>query len=239
MYARIVALIPALSLALAVQGTESVVFDAGGATIPDNDPTGYQDTRVLAGLPGPISDLNVTLTLSGGFNGDLYVCLSHGPALCVLLNRVGRSSTNALGYADTGFGADSEQSRFTLNDQALNDVHFYQASLYSLNSAGELTGTWQPDGRVLDPASAAGSFDAAPRSNMLAGFNGLDPNGGWTLFLADQNWGDMSLLTEWGLTITTVPEPSALTLASLGAVVLMRLGWFKARLTRFPELRSL
>lgn len=45
---------------------------------------------------------------------------------------------------------------------------------------------------------------------MLSSFNGLDPNGSWTLFIADLGTGDQGTLTSWGMTITgeAVPEPS-------------------------------
>jgi subtilisin-like proprotein convertase family protein len=62
--------------------------------------------------------------------------------------------------------------------------------------------------------------DARPA--MLADFIGLDPNGNWTLFVADQNPGDTSTLQSWTLTITAVPEPSAALLSFLGAVLLLR-----------------
>src|SRR5580765_6266109 len=58
-----------------------------GVAIPDNSATGYQDSRVVSGLPSVITDVNVSLELSDGFNGDLYAWLSHNGALTILLNR--------------------------------------------------------------------------------------------------------------------------------------------------------
>ncbi|MGD0349536.1 MAG: PEP-CTERM sorting domain-containing protein [Verrucomicrobiota bacterium] len=211
----------ALGLCLDAQANYTFYFNAGNAGIPDNDPNGYQDSRNLAGVPGVISDVNVTFSISGGFNGDLYAWLSHGSGLCVLLNRVGVSSTSSVGYANAGFGLDAQQNQFTLDDQAAQDVHFYQTGSFALNGSGQLTGVWQPDGRVIDPASPPASFEAAPRSNMLGVFNGLDPNGQWTLFVADMSSGDISTLTGWSLQIEVVPEPSTFALASLGAAALM------------------
>jgi hypothetical protein len=136
--------------------------------------------------------------------------------LAILLKRVGVSSSNGVGYANAGFGADAQQVNFTLDDQAAQDVHFYQAGSFALNANGQLTGTWQPDGRVLAPSSSSGAFDLALRSSKLNSFNGLDPNGQWTLFVADVSPGNAGSIVGWGLDIATVPEPSATVLGLLG-----------------------
>jgi subtilisin-like proprotein convertase family protein len=219
MDAKLVAFLLAFGLGANAQADYSFFFNTGNAAIPDNDPSGYLDSRTVTGMSGVISDVNVTLNISGGFNGDLYAWLSHGSGLCILLNRVGLSSANGVGYGDAGFGTSATQAQFTLDDQSAQDVHFYGADSFTLNGNGQLTGTWQPDGRVLDPGSAAGLFDAAPRSDMLGVFDGLDPNGGWTLFVADQSSGDISTITEWGLEIQVVPEPSTGLLMGLGAAL--------------------
>src|SRR5262245_12759647 len=78
-----------------------------GATIPDGNLNGVQNSQVITGLSGPITDLNVTLQISGGFNGDFYAFLTHDNATVILLNRVGRNSTHQVGYPDAGFGPDT------------------------------------------------------------------------------------------------------------------------------------
>ncbi len=65
-------------------------------------------------------------------------------------------------------------------------------------------GTWQPDGREVDPGLVV---DTDPRSAFLSTFTGLNANGTWTLFLADLESGGTSALDSWGLEITGVPEP--------------------------------
>src|ERR1035437_2593700 len=80
--------------------------------IPDANPTGISSTlNVSGGLP-TISDVNVTINVSGGFNGDLYAYLSHNGILVPLLNRVGSGSGDPFGYSTAGF------SNITLDDQA-------------------------------------------------------------------------------------------------------------------------
>lgn len=192
-----------------------------GATIPDGNLNGLQNSQFVSGLSGPVIDLNVTLEISGGFNGDFYAFLTHNNSTVILLNRVGRNSSHSVGYPDAGFGPDLAANAFTLDDQAANDVHLYRSSPYTLNGNGQLTGSWQPDGRALDPLSPASSFDSAPRSTALGIFNGSDPNGLWTIYLADVSSGGEGSLISWGLQITTVPEPAVATLAGFGLLVFL------------------
>src|SRR5262249_4746974 len=104
-----------------------------GAIIPDGNLNGFQNSQIISGLSGPITDLNVTLQISGGFNGDFYAFLTHDNATAILLNRVGRNSTHQVGNPDAGFGPDAFSNAFTLDDQAATDVHFYRNAAYSLN----------------------------------------------------------------------------------------------------------
>jgi subtilisin-like proprotein convertase family protein len=201
-----------------------------GAVIPDNDPNGYQSSQSLTLLPLPIAKVTVTLNVSGGVNGDLYAFLSHNNTMAVLLNRVGRTGASALGYPDAGFGPDGAQNSFTFDDQAGYDVHYYRTVSYLLNGSGQLTGIWQPDGRVLDPESPGSQFETAARSNMLALFNGMDGNGLWTLYVADLSPLGESTLVSWGLNITMVPEPAPATL--LGCALAGGLFWRLGRRVR-------
>jgi subtilisin-like proprotein convertase family protein len=178
------------------------------ATIPDGDLNGYQNSQTVGGLQQYLTDVNVVLNISGGFNGDFYAYLTHNSHTAILLNRVGRSSTSSVGYPDGGFGPDSGANAFTLDDQAGNDIHAYRSFGYALNGSGQLTGLWQPDGRAIDPLSSGTAFSSASRTTGLSVFNGVDPNGLWTLYVADVSPGGEGALAGWGLQITAVPEPS-------------------------------
>lgn len=199
-------------------------------TIPDDDPNGIQSSQNLTGIPGVVAHASVTLNIAGGFNGDLYAYLWHNNVQAVLLNRVGRTGANALGYPDAGFGPDGAQNSFTFDDQAVYDVHYYRAVPYLLNGSGQLTGIWQPDGRGLDPESGGLAFETAARSNLLDLFNGMDGNGLWTLYVADLSPLGESTLVSWGLDITMVPEPAFATL--LGWALAGGLWWRLGRRTR-------
>jgi len=190
--------------------------------IPDGDFNGLQSSMTLSGLPNSIIDVNVTLTVSGGFNGDFYAYLFHNSTSAILLNRVGRTSSSGVGYPDSGFGTNGLSALFTFDDQAGQDVHLYRTSSFTLNANGQLTGTWQPDGRAIDPLSAGSVFDSASRSSLLNKFNGADPNGTWSLFIADVSPGGEGTLVNWGLSINAVPEPGTgvLILSGLAAICL-------------------
>ena len=187
-------------------------------TIPDANPVGVFSTITVSGMNTGwgISDLTVSLNISGGFNGDLYAyLLSPNNTMVVLLNRVGVSSSDAFGYGDAGFN-------ITLAAAGYN-VHDYQNYSPSY-SGGQLINTWAPDQRIIDPQSDPADFDALPTGNNLSAYYGLDPNGVWSLFVADVSGGNESTLVSWGLTVTVVPEPTTFALLGSGMATLWVLG---------------
>ena len=204
---------------------------ANGGAVPDANVNGWSDTRTLSGIADPfIADVNVTLNISGGYNGDLYVYLTHAGGFSVLLNRVGRTSGNSFGYGDSGFNV-------TLDDQATTttDIHSYQTVSYSLNGGGQLIGDWRPDGRNVNPATA---LDTDTRTSLLTEFNGLDANGNWTLFVADLSSGASSTVVDWGLYIQAVPEPEHYALyCALGLLVVAAVHGGRERCRRDDKLR--
>ena len=203
---------------------------ANSGNIPDGSPSGSAATASASGFLPTISDISVKLNISGGYNGDLYAYLSYGGVLVPLLNRTGATGTgagDAFGYGDTGFNV-------TLSSAGAHDVHSYGDYSPSFNGSGQLTGTWQPDGRAIDPQSAPGSFDSASRVNF-GSYNGLNPNGTWTLLVADlSSEGGQRQLVSWELEITAVPEPVNVALGVFGGlflvVALVRSRWARNRL---------
>lgn len=172
--------------------------------IPDGNPTGLSSSITLSGFTAAeILDVNVYVNISGGFNGDLYGYLSFGGDTVILLNRVGKTGSDPFGYGDAGF-------LISLDDQALTDIH-----LYGGNSGAQLTGSWQPDGRDVDPQTVLATD---PRTTSLSIFNGQSPNGTWTLFFADMTGGEVSTLQSWGLQITAVPEPTTIALGAFAGL---------------------
>ena len=195
-----------VTLASRADLTNLSVTNTPNAAVPEANLAGLASTLNVSGMSGVTASLTVALNITRGFNGDLYAyLLSPQGSLVVLFNRVGISSSNSFGHGNTGFNV-------TLDSAAGNNIHTYQSGSYSLNGGGQLTGTWAPNSRTIDPLAAPSAFDTAPTGNTMANLDGASPNGDWTLFIADLSGGGQSTLVSWGLTIVTVPEPQTNTL---------------------------
>jgi hypothetical protein len=190
---------------------------ANGGVIPDDDFSGWSDSRTLSGFPaGTVSGVAVTMNLSGGWNGDLYAYLVNSSGgFCVLLNHVGTPG-QPLGYSNPGFGLDGLGNAFTLSAAGAYSVHDYQAHSPLYNGSGQLTGTWLPDASGANPGGL-GSFTTS--------------GGTWSLFIADTSGGGVTTVQSWGLQmdIVAVPEVESWVAAALagafGAFWLNRQIW--------------
>jgi len=178
-------------------------------TIPDGNPNGIFSQISVSDIPVSLVDISVNLAITGGFNGDLYAYLvldnGNSPVTqVILLNRIGKTAANPFGSRDPGLNV-------TFSDSAFGDIHL------TPDTGSTLTGTFQADGRQVDPQLV---LDTSPRTTFLSSFNGLSPDGTWTLFVADMAGGDTdtSTLVSWGIDITVVPEPGLLSLLLLGLV---------------------
>ena len=187
----------------AFSGTDTL---SGANTIDDPPIPGLARTLTISTPVNQITDLSITLDISSAigdtaWNGDLYAQLTSPlGTLSVLLNQSGVTGVNPGGYGDAGY-------TITLDDSAGSDIHFYQDVSYSLNGGGQLTGTWQSDGRT-DPTSST-------RDKQISQFFGENPNGTWTLFVSDLANGNRAQLNSWSINGigTTVPEPQFAVLA--------------------------
>ena len=205
--------------ALAAGSTASAAVFQNSETLSSNnqidDPpaSGLARTLTISTPVTVIRDLDISLDIGNAtgetaWNGDLYVQLvSPAGTTVVLINRPGLSlSDTTSGYGDSGFN-------LTIRDDVTGDVHTYRSGLYTLNGAGQLTGNWQSDGRT--------SATEATRSAKLDTLVGENPNGTWTLLVADLANGNVAKLNSWGILgsdIAPVPEPRS-TLV-LGVVLL-------------------
>ena len=180
--------------------------------IPDNNGTGLVSVIPFVSSDTAVTAIEVLIETTGGWNGDLYAYLEHNGIISVLLNRPGNTAANPVGAASGGMSV-----RFT--DSALADIHTAISDTVGVPAVG----TYQPDARIEDPDTVT---DASSRSKFLAGFHGTDPNGPWTLFIADVSGGDVAELKSWSLAITTVPEPSTALLVLSSAASLL---WIRCR----------
>jgi hypothetical protein len=180
-------LIPAISsAALSVQ--TSVI----PMTIPGNDPRGCTSVVSISHPLTVISSVEVLIDKSGGWSGDVYAYLAHGDSFSVLLNRPGRSAMKP-----DGFGATS--MLVSLGGSNLPDVHT------AIPDTGHVTGAYAVDGRNVDPPLVS---EVNARSAFWDSFDGLAPNGQWTLFIADMAAGNTMILNAWSLRVEAAPEPS-------------------------------
>jgi subtilisin-like proprotein convertase family protein len=196
--------------------TNLTVTASPGTAIADANKVGVVSHVTVSGMFGYMTDIQVALNITGGFNGDLYAYLiSPQGSMIVLLNRVGLNSANPFGYSDAGFNITLQAAGFDIHDYGSHSPTF---------SSGQLTGVWMPDRRMIDGQSPAGYFDAAGTGNNLDSLYGSDPNGDWTLFVADLSSPGQSTLVSWGLTIATVPEPQTWALLVGGGLMLLVAG---------------
>jgi subtilisin-like proprotein convertase family protein len=221
-------LVVALLTPPAIASAQVFNYDFSGinAAIPDGDSTGLVSAQSISAAPHlTITDIKVNLSISGtgqgGFNGDLYVTLQHDDGFSILLNRPGARIGTAFGYSDSGLNV-------TFDDAAIGDVHAYRQVLngdHTTALPGNLTGTWSPDARSVDPAVV---LDTSARNAFLDSFNGVAIDGTWSLFVTDLSSGGTQQLDGWGLQITAVPEPAF----TAGAVALGLLGFAIYRRSR-------
>jgi subtilisin-like proprotein convertase family protein len=194
MKTHLILLLMALATAASAQSQPLTANWSGGfvnnGVVPDNDLSGLAITETPMGWSGSVSDVSVTLNLTGGWNGDIYAYLYHDGVMSVLLNRVGAPANGGLGYGDSGFNV-------TLSDTVAYSIHTYQADTPTI-TGGVVQGTWRPDG--------AG----------LSSFNGQDASGAWSLYLVDASPGGVMTLNSFGLQMEVVPEPATLALSGLG-----------------------
>jgi subtilisin-like proprotein convertase family protein len=203
---------------LFAQGITNTFSLSPNAQVPDANPTGWQSQVPVSGIAGSISDVQITLDISGGYNGDLYAFVSSpGGQLSILLNRPGVTAGNPFGYSDSGLS-------ISMDSSAASNVHTYGLS-YSLNGNGQVTGFWQADGRNIDPQSDGATFDSTTSTAGLYVFNGLTRsgvNGNWTFFIADcAGGGGAPTINSVELQITSIPEPGGLSLLVCGAVLVL------------------
>jgi autotransporter-associated beta strand protein len=162
------------------------------ALIPDASASGVlQSINVASSALASITSMTVTLTTTGGWNGDLYAYLWHDGVITTLINRVGVTASTPDGNGTSGMS-------LTFSDAAVTDVH---------TVTGALNGTYQADGRTADPASV---LDTSARLSALSLFNSTTPTGVWRLFIADVAGGDEATLMNWGFSLTGIAAPTNL-----------------------------
>jgi subtilisin-like proprotein convertase family protein len=157
--------------------TSPIVIPATGTSGQSNP---YPSTIAVSGLPGAITNVDVTLTgASHTYPADIDVLL------------VGPFGQNVVLLADTGGSTDINNANLTFDDAAL-----------TLVPAVIVSGTYRPtNGGAFSGTAPA---PAGPYGTALSVFNGTVPNGTWKLFVFDDLGGDTgSIAGGWRVDITT------------------------------------
>lgn len=187
---------------------------ANGGLVPDNNLSGWSDTRNVSTMPaGTLQGIAVNLSLNSGWTGDLYAYLVHSSGFAVLLNQVGTPGQ------PFGYGAGT--MNVTLVDGLAWNGNAISGNIHSYGG-GNVGGYWNPD-NPNTPGNSLGSFLAT------------NPNGTWSLFIADLSLGGVTTVQNWGLQmdIVAVPEVESWAAAALagafGAFWLNRQIWSDVR----------
>ncbi len=146
--------------------------------IPDYDLSGLASTINLSGPASAITGVSLTLDIAGApvaFNGDYYAYLQFNTGLIVLLNNIGPAPFGSLG----------DGINVTLSDGNPN------IGTAPYTAGQPLTGTYSPQG--------GGTSTGTTLANT---FRGMNPNGAWTLFIADTSPGGVGELAGWSLDVT-------------------------------------
>jgi uncharacterized repeat protein (TIGR01451 family) len=180
-------------------------FTNGGAIVINaaTNATPYPSTNIVSGLGNLVTHTSVTLT-------NLYH--THPSDIDMIL--VAPTGTNSYLMAKAGGGGVLNPAvTVTFDDSAANGL-----------PQGPITnGTYRPTSYALVAPNfpPPAPFSTAPgfyRTN-LSTFNGLNPNGAWSLYVIDDSQGSAGVITNgWILSLTTAEIPSASDLAAGVAV---------------------
>lgn len=155
-------------------------------------------------------------TLTHTWVGDLNIRLSFQSAVPLsqtinwtIMNRPGCFSTaQCLTFSDNFNGSYSFGEGDPASGSFMGDFNDFWAFNNPIGGANLPSGDYFP-------------FDELNGYDSPSKFEGLDPNGTWTLHITDFVTGDVGALTSWNLAFDVVPEPSsyALLTVGLGALV--------------------
>ena len=180
-------------ITIGATATNQTTFSNTGTIVINDTPrvsgvalaTPYPSTINVSGVTGTVAKVTVLLdNFSHTFPSDVDILL------------VGPGGQRLLLMSDVGGGTDAVNADLTFDDTA--------ASI----GATVVTGTFSPTnigtGDIFPPPGPAGPFPDVP----LSVFNGVNPNGAWSLFVVDDVGTDAgSISGGWHLNITTqVPD---------------------------------
>ena len=154
--------------------------NASAITIRDNNSaTPYPSAINVSGRVGKVAKVTVSIpAFSHTYPGDVDMVLVSPDGKKVAL------------MGGVGAGTDAVNVALTFDDAASGPI-----------GASVVAGTYQPSGSVSTmPAGAP----AGPYASALSEFNGISPNGTWSLYVADSGASDTGTMAQgWRIAITT------------------------------------
>jgi hypothetical protein len=199
----------ALALALAVGATHAALADTGDyqntaylsiaaknpscACTPPTTASLYPATISVSGLAGTVA--KATVTLHGITHEDLY-------DLAVLLAGPGGQSVVLMATFNAG-NVSNQTGAFDDAGVVLNQSNCFQGTFF------QMIGPYHPFNCALfDPFPSPAP--AEPYGSALAVFNGMNPNGTWSLYaMNDYSGGSGHIASGWSLHIETKTTPPA------------------------------
>ncbi|MBE2182462.1 MAG: putative Ig domain-containing protein, partial [Anaerolineae bacterium] len=180
----------------------NVFSNTGSISIPyfgNADP--YPSTISVSGITDTVTDVNVTIS---GMS-HTYV-----PDIDILL--VGPGGQNVMLMSDAGGSRGVDNITLTLDSDALESIPAY--SFFPFPS-----GTYLPTNYEGGSDTMLAPAPAEPFGTSLDVFDGVNPNGSWSLYVRDGTTGDNgSISGGWSLNITTSDAPT-ITSANAATVV--------------------
>jgi hypothetical protein len=170
------------------------------ATIPDNIPNAGAVSDIyiapgdsqLSGIVNPsvASVASVQFTITGGWDGDFKLVLSHADG----------TTSQSVTLLNTLLGGAAANSGFNNVTLAAGNTDINSAA--SSSSTAAISGAWAPQGGV-----------------NFSSFQNISPTGDWILYVTDNASGEQGVLSGWSLNLDVVPEPVNVALGIFGGMM--------------------
>jgi subtilisin-like proprotein convertase family protein len=154
-------------------GTVNTYTANPNAAIPDNNPTGITSTITVPPSSNIVLDVDVQLTTTHSWAGDLAATLTHGAASSTFYDRPGVPTST--------FGCSGDNPTLTVDDEGTGGA---------VETSCTNTTVAYPPGVNYTP------------NNPLTVFDMLDVEGDWVLTISDNALGDTGTLNSWSIIVT-------------------------------------